>query len=101
MTELSQALLAIACLVITASALLAIFHPRFDDTLLQRAGLCFAGSGASLTLVQMGLSQHPDRAVLLTLAGAALYAGSTVFKLCLRGRQAPDTRRPNPQKDTP
>lgn len=82
MTHLSQTLLAIACLVIAASTLLAIFHPRFEDTLLQRGGLCFAGSGAMLTVYQLLAGSHADRAVLLTLVGAALYAGATVLKAC-------------------
>lgn len=82
MTHLGQTLLAIACLVIAASALLAIFHPQFEDTLLQRGGLCFAGSGASLTVYQLATESQADRAVLLTLVGAALYAGATVLKSC-------------------
>lgn len=82
MTHLSQTLLAVACLVIAISALLAIFHPRFEDTLLQRGGLCFAGSGATLTVYQLAVNSQADRAVLLTLVGAAIYAGATVLKSC-------------------
>ena len=82
MTHLSQTLLSITCLVIAASALLAIFHPGFEDTLLQRGGLCFAGSGATLTLYQLMAQSQADQAVLLTLIGAALYAGATGLKAC-------------------
>lgn len=80
MTHLSQTFLAIACLVIAVSTLLAIFHPQFEDTLLQRGGLCFAGSGATLTVFQLAADAQADRAVLLTLVGSALYAGATVLK---------------------
>lgn len=81
MTHISQTLLAIACLVIASASILGIFHPSFQDTLLQRLGLSFTASGSTIVLFQMGVDQAADRAVLLTVLGAAIYGAATALKV--------------------
>jgi hypothetical protein len=86
MTHISQGLLAIACLLVAFSAMLAIFHPQYDDTLLQRLGLSITASAATVTALQLYQHAPADRAVIATLAGATLYGLASARKACRRLR---------------
>lgn len=85
---MTQALLVLACLVIVAAAVLGVFHPDFDDTAVQRAGLSLAASGALIILYQTVTGASADRATTLAITGAAVFAAGTVLKL--RGRVGAD-----------
>lgn len=83
MTHLNQGFLAAACLLIALSAMVAIFHPDYDDTFLQRLGLCLAASGSVVVCFQLWIDGVPTRAVELTLLGSGIYGMGTCLKIGL------------------
>lgn len=67
--------------IIAVCAGVAVFHPAFDDTLIQRVGLCGISIGAlSSSAWVFSQEELPGSLVWLSL-GAAIYALETARKL--------------------
>lgn len=70
----------LALLTVAAICALGVFHPRYEDTLLQRIGMAVACLGAVAELAALWHGYDRINAHITTTLGAALFALGTVVK---------------------
>lgn len=85
---MSAMVFAISVAAILAVCVLGVLHPRYEDNLVQRAGMAVAALGA---LAELWWQYHghfkPDAADVVFAGGVALFAIGTVLKKVLAPRR--------------
>ena len=89
-------MLSLACLVVTGLlSALAVFSRHYDDSLVQRAGLCIVATGCIGRAYERFTAEVADPAPILLWSqiGLALYAIGTAWRMFDAKRQQPERRR--------